>query len=105
MLLGLDIFNSFVTWEVYLVGVSLVPLDLLIIVTGEGYLVVLSLVIPLGYLLEYTNPGADLPSTLMGAPLRLWFGSEAVRCLCCFRRLMDFHEANLWGKYLFRPYL
>ena len=43
ILLGLAFFNSLGTWEGSLVVVSLVPLVGLIIGTGEGYLVGLSL--------------------------------------------------------------
>ena len=60
--------------------------------TREGYLFGLSLGLTLGTALEPTNPGSDLPVTLLGVPIRLWFGSEVVRCLCFYRRLMDFHE-------------
>ena len=76
--LGLALFNSFGTQEEYLVIVSLVILTGLIICAVEGSLVVLSLVIPLGYLLEYPNPGADLYGTLLGAAIGLWFGSDVV---------------------------
>ena len=51
MFLGLALRNYFVTWEVYLVGVSLGTLAVLIISIWEGYLVVLLLVLPLGSLL------------------------------------------------------
>ena len=47
MFLGLELCNYFVTWKGYLVGVSLCPLDGLMIDTGEGSLVGLSLVLPL----------------------------------------------------------
>ena len=54
----------------------------LMIVTGEGYFVGLSLVLPLGYPLQYTNPGDDMPDMLPVAPLGFGFGSEAIRCRC-----------------------
>ena len=57
MLLVLDLDNSFETWEGSLVGVSLGPLDGLIIGTGEVYIVGLSQIIPLGSPFEYPNPG------------------------------------------------
>ena len=65
--------------------------------TGEGYLVGLSLGLPLGSPLDSPNPVSELPDTLLGAPLGLWFGSEVARCLCYFQRLMDLHEDNFWG--------
>ena len=61
----------------------------LMIGTGEVSLVGLSLVLPLGYPLESTNTGVDMPGTLMGASLGLWFGSEAVRCWCYWCLLVD----------------
>ena len=81
-LLGLENFNSFGTWEVYLVGFSLLPLAILVIGTVGGYLVGLSLVLPLGSPLESPNPGTDLPGTLLGVPLGLRFESETVSCMC-----------------------
>ena len=87
-MIGLELDNSFGTWEVYLVGVSLVALTGMIIGTGEVSLVGLSLGIPLGCLLESPNPGSDMPDTLLGAPLGLWFGSEAVRFLFSCHRLV-----------------
>ena len=77
-MIGLEIGNSFSTWEGSLVG-ALVGL---MIGPGEGYLVGLSLGLPLGYPLEYPNPGSELPGTLLGAPIGFWFGSEAVGCWC-----------------------
>ena len=79
MLLGLALGNYFGTREGSLVGISLVALCGLIIVTGEEYLVVLSLEITLGSPLEFTNPGAIMSATLLSAPLGRWFVSEAVR--------------------------
>ena len=76
----------------------------LIIGTVERYLVGLSLGISLGYPLEYLNLGYFLSVTLMGAPLWLWFVSEAERCQCCFCRLTDFRKSTCWaggGVYLF----
>ena len=80
-----------------MVGVLLGTLAVLMIGTTEGSLVGLSLGISLGYPIEYPNPGALLSRKLLGAPLGLWFGSEAVICLYCCHLLMDFHEATLWG--------
>ena len=60
-------------------------------------LVLLSLVLTIGYPLEYTNPGSELSDTLLGAPLGLRFLSEAVRCMCCCRQLMNCHEGTCWG--------
>ena len=79
-----------------MVGFSLGTLSVLMIVTEEVYLVGLSLGLQLGYPLEYTNTGADLPGTLLVAPLGLWFGSELFTFLCCYHRLMDLHEATCW---------
>ena len=50
----------------------------LMIGTGVGSLFGLSLIILLGYPLESTNPGADLPVMMLDAPSRLWFGSDVV---------------------------
>ena len=94
MLLGLALMNFFGIWERYLVGFSLGPLADLMLSTSKGSLVGLSLLITIGYPLESLNTGAYLPETLLGTPLALKFGSEAARCLCCCRRLMDFHEAT-----------
>ena len=44
-------------WEGYLVGVSLGTMYVLMIGTGKGSLVGLSLGLPLGSPLEYPNPG------------------------------------------------
>ena len=76
ILLGLALGNSFVTWEGYLVGVSLDTLVGLVIGTGEGSLVYLSLGIPLRYQLESPNPGDDLSGMLLVTPIGLWFVSE-----------------------------
>ena len=57
MLLGLALANYFVTWEVSLAGVSLGALDGLIIETGEGCLVVLSLGLSLGPTINSPNTG------------------------------------------------
>ena len=78
MFLGLALGNYFGPLEGYLVGVSIVPLYVLMIVTGEEYFVVLILVIPRVSQLEAPNPIAELPGTLMDAPLGLWFLSCAV---------------------------
>ena len=65
--------------------------------TLYGSLVGLSRGLPLGSPLESQNSGADLHDTLMGTPIGLWFGSEAVSCLNYYPRLMDFHEATCWA--------
>ena len=97
MFLGLELCNYFGRWGGSLFGVSFGTPAVLMIGTREGYLVGLSLGISLVSSLESPNPGADLPGTLLGTPLGLWFGSEAVRCLCFCLGLMDFHEATCWG--------
>ena len=76
---------------------SIGPLYGLMIVTVEVYLFGLSLGIPRVSPLESPNPGAELPDMLLGAPLGLCFGYEAVRYMCSFLRLMDFHESTYWG--------
>ena len=53
-------------------------MSVLVIVAGEGYLSVLSLVIPLGSPLNYTNPGVGMSGTLMVDPLVFWFGYDVV---------------------------
>ena len=50
--------------------------------TGEGYLVELSLGIPLGPPIGYLNPGDVMHGTLLGETPGLWFGYEAVRLRC-----------------------
>ena len=65
--------------------------------TGEGCLVGLSQGLTLGYQLEYQNIGSDMTYMLLGAPLGLWFGSEAVRFWCCCRCLTDCQEDACWG--------
>ena len=91
--------NSFGTWVGYLVGVSLVKMGGLLIGTGELFLVGLSMVFTLGYLLESPNPGSVLPGTLIETPIGFWFGSEAVRYWCSCRRLTDFRKYTYrgWG--------
>ena len=69
----------------------------LMIGTGEGYLVGLSLGFTLGSPLKSPNHGAELPGMLLVATLRLWFGSELVRCSCCCHHLTDERKANFWG--------
>ena len=64
---------------------------------GEGSMIGLSLELPLGYTLEYPNTIDDLPGILLRDSLGLWFDSGSVRCLCCYRRLMDGHEPTCWG--------
>ena len=59
MLLFWALENYFGTWEGYLVSVSLGKLAVLMIGTGEGCLVGLSLRLPLVSPLESPNPGAD----------------------------------------------
>ena len=67
--------------------------------TVEGYLVGLSLVITLGYPLEFTNPVYYMPCTLMVVSPGLWFVSEAFQCWCSCRCLMDCRKATYWGRY------
>ena len=67
--LGLVLSNSFCTWKVFFVGVLIGTLSDFIIDAVEGYLVGLSLGLPLRSPLEYINPGSDLPGMLMVAPL------------------------------------
>ena len=95
--LGLALCNSFGIREGYLVGISIGTLVGLMIGNGEVSLVGLSLGLTLGSPLDSPNPGAELPGTLMGVPLGFWFGSEALRCLCCFCLIMYFQEATCWG--------
>ena len=71
MLLGLALENYFGTWEGFLVGVSLVTLARLMIGTGGGNLVGLSLGLTLVSPLESPNSGSELPEMLMGVPLGL----------------------------------
>ena len=71
MLLVLELDNSFVTREGYLVGVSLGTLDGSMIFTGEGSLVGLLMGLPLGSPIESPNTGSDLPGPLLGAPIGL----------------------------------
>ena len=66
MLILLALGNSFGTWEVYLFGVSLDTLAGLMIGTGEGSLVGLSMGLPLGSPLESQNPGDEI-SSLFGS--------------------------------------
>ena len=54
----------------------------------------LSLGLPLGSPLDSPNAVADLPGKFLGTPLGLCFGSEASRCLCYCRCLVDFHKAT-----------
>ena len=65
--------------------------------TVEGYLVSLSLVLPIVFPLEYPNTESDLPGMLLGKPLGLWFGSEAVGYLCFFCRFTYLFKATFWG--------
>ena len=78
MLLGFEFDSYFGTWEGSLVLFLLDTLAGLIIDTKEGYLVDLSLELPLESPIEPPNPGADLPDTLPGAPLGLCFVSNMV---------------------------
>ena len=94
MLHGLAHGNYLGTREGSLVEVSLGSMASLMIGTVEGYLVGLSLGLPHVSPIEFPNPGADLPVTLLGKPLGLLFGSEAVRFWCCCQCVMDRHEAN-----------
>ena len=93
----LTLWNSFSTCEGYLVVVSIVSLSGLMIRTIEGYLVGLSLQVPLRSPLESQNPGSEMPGTLLVAPIGLWFFSELFRCLCYCCRLINFCEATRWG--------
>ena len=62
------------------------------IVSQEGYLVVLSLVLTLVYPLEPPNHVYFLTGILLGAPLGFWFGSEVFRyCYSCCH-LMEFFK-------------
>ena len=97
ILLGLVIENSFDIWEGSLVVVLLVTLAGLVVVTGEGYFVLLLLVLLLGSPFYSPKHGADLPGTLLGSPLSFCLGYEAVRYLCSCPHLMDFHKASFWG--------
>ena len=97
MLVGFVLGNYFGTWEGYLVSFSLGTLSGLIIGTVEGYLVGLSLILPLGSSLESTNYGNDIYGILLGMPLRLWFGSESLRCVCFCCHLTGSCESNFWG--------
>ena len=97
ILLGLVIENSFDIWEGSLVVVLLVTLAGLVVVTGEGYLVLLLLVLLLGSPFYSPNPGADMHGTLLVSPLVLWFLYEAFRYLCSYRRLMEIHKTTCWG--------
>ena len=75
MLILLALVNSFGTWEVYLFGVSLDTLSGLIIGTGEGSLVGLSMGLPLGSPLESQNPGDEISylfGSLTGKILVIW---------------------------------
>ena len=96
MLLGLVLFNSFGTWEEYLVGFIIGRLAGLMIGTGGRYLVGLSVGIPLGSPLESPNPDDEMPDTLLGTPLGSWFGSEVDMCLCSCSQLMDCHGDTCW---------
>ena len=82
MLLGLELGNYFGKWEGYLVGVSLVTLVGLMIGTREGCFAGLILGVSLGSPLESKKSGSELPATILGAPLGLWFVYEVVSCLC-----------------------
>ena len=53
--------------------------------------------VTLVYPLESPNPGAGLPDMLLGAPLGLWFGSEAVMCWCFYRCVTYFRKDTWWG--------
>ena len=75
MLLGLELFDYFVTRKVSLVGVSLGPMYGLMLGTGEEYLAGLSLGLLLGSPLEYPNNGSDLTVMLLSVTLGLCFSS------------------------------
>ena len=78
MFLGSELDNYFGIWELSLVGFQLRTLASLMIGTGERYLVGLSLGLQLRSPLDSPNTGTDLPGTLLGAPIRLWFGSDVL---------------------------
>ena len=74
-----------------------VTLDGLIIGSGEGSMVGLSLVLTLEYPLESPNHGADLPGMLMGAPLGLWSSSDMVWgvVISCVPPSVSFIKSNM----------
>ena len=90
--IGLSLGNPFGTLEISFTGVSPGKMGDLMIDTKEVSLVVLSMGIPIVSLLKFQNCGDVMPGTLLGDPLGLWFGSEAVRYWCSCRRLTDFSE-------------
>ena len=61
-----------------MVGLSLGPMAGLMIGAGEGSVVGLSLVFPLGYPLDSPNPGSELSGTLLVAYLGLWFFYDVI---------------------------
>ena len=97
IILGFTIDNYIGTLKGSLVVVSLHTLSGSVVGIGEGYLVLLSLVLLLGSPFYSPNPGADLPGTHLGSLLVLCFGSDAVRYLSSCRRLMDIHKSTCWG--------
>ena len=54
----------------------------LMIGTREGCFAGLILGVSLGSPLESKKSGSELPATILGAPLGLWFVYEVVSCLC-----------------------
>ena len=53
--------------------------------------------LPNGYPVKSPNPIDVLPEMLMGAPIGLWFGSEAVMCWCSIRWLIEWCDFFAWG--------
>ena len=104
--IGLSLGNPFGTLEISFTGVSPGKMGDLMIDTKEVSLVVLSMGIPIVSLLKFQNCGDVMPGTLLGDPLGLWFGSEAVRYWCSCRRLTDFSEDTCGrGGYFLHPFL
>ena len=99
ILLVLVIDNYSGTWESSLGVFFLHTLAGWVVGTGEGYLVLLSLLLLLGSPFYSPNPGADLSGTLLGSALGYWFGPDAFRYPCSCLCLMDFHKATCWHRW------